>query len=230
MNPSILVAAAITQDAGVKADATVAKSGRDPQSAYTGVVQQMKTDGSNYASSGLAAANMIELRSEAQLQGIDAKSVVWQCTAACYDRSYLDAGDVVDGTYLSLGFLPFDETRSNATLADYVKYVGKDKVSGLGVYAFAATLAFRDVVAGIVADHGVNGITRAAVLDGLQRLTSFDAGGLMGRTNVADKVSTSCFVLTQVRSGKFVRIHPKRKGTFDCRAANHVEIKDDFLK
>jgi hypothetical protein len=91
-------------------------------------------------------------------------------------------------------------------------------------------LAFRDVLAGIVAEKGVNGITRSAVLDGLHHLTSFDAGGLMGRTNVADKVSTSCFVLTQVRSGKFVRVHPKRKATFDCSAANHVEIEEDFLK
>ena len=42
----------------------------------------------------LKANEEVELRSEAQLQGIDASSVVWQCTAACYDRSYLDAGDV----------------------------------------------------------------------------------------------------------------------------------------
>ena len=45
------------QQAGIKADQgqTVGKSGRDPQSAYTAVVNQMKADGSTFAFSTNAA-------------------------------------------------------------------------------------------------------------------------------------------------------------------------------
>jgi hypothetical protein len=129
-----------------------------------------------------------------------------------------------------IGFLPFDETRASPAVAEYVRSVGRDKVSGLGVYAYAATLAFREVLDRIVTRDGVNGITRAAVLDGLQRLTSFDAGGLVGTTDIAGKQVTSCFVLTQVRNGRFVRVHPKRPGTFDCSPSNRVEIQGDFIK
>ena len=173
---------------------------------------------------------MVALRQEAALQGLDNPDVVWQCTAACYDRAFLAAGDTVDGTYVSIGFLPFDETRTSRAVADYVRYVGRDKTSGFGVYAYAATLAFREVLDRIVADDGVNGITRAAVLDGMQHLTNFDAGGLIGKTDIAGKQVTSCFVLTQVRKGRFVRVHPKQPGTFDCTPSNRVEVQGDFIK
>ena len=45
------ILALTAQQAGVKADqgTTVVRSGRDPQSAYTAVVQKMKADGSNFS-------------------------------------------------------------------------------------------------------------------------------------------------------------------------------------
>ena len=52
----------------------VAVGGRDPQSAYTPIVNQMKTDGSNYSYNTSSARSAILLRSEAQLQGLKPKS------------------------------------------------------------------------------------------------------------------------------------------------------------
>ncbi len=230
VNPSNDVLDAIIQHAGVHADGVVALSANAPQSAYTPVVQTMKSAGSNFASTGLAASSMIALRQEATLQGLDDADMVWQCTAACYDPSFLAAGATTEGTYVPIGFLPFDETRASPAVAQYVRSVGRAKVSGLGVYAYAATLAFREVLDRIVAAGGVNAITRSAVLDGLEHLTRFDAGGLIGTTDIAGKQVTACFVLTQVRGGRFVRVHPKKPGTFDCSASNRVDIQGDFIK
>jgi len=230
LNPSNDVLDAIAQGAGVHADDVVALSANAPQSAYTPAIQTMKGSNSNFANTGLAASSMVALRQEAALQGLDDANIVWQCTAACYDHAFLDAGDAVDGTYVPIGFLPFDETRANRAVAEYVRAVGKDKVSGLGVYAYAATLAFREVLDRIVAANGVDGITRARVLDGLRHLKSFDAGGLIGKTDIAGKRVTSCFVLTQVRNGQFERVHPKRPGTYDCTSSNRVEVQGDFIK
>ncbi len=73
-------------NAGIKADQNVSMSGRDPQSAYTPVINQMKADGSNYSLTTMATSNAIQLRSEAQLQGLTSPDIVWACTT-CYDSS-----------------------------------------------------------------------------------------------------------------------------------------------
>ena len=79
------VPGAIAVQAGIKADQSPTRSGRDPQSAYTPIIQGMKTASSNYAFDGLAYSNVIELRQEAQLQGLTDPKIIWACTTACYD-------------------------------------------------------------------------------------------------------------------------------------------------
>ena len=52
---------------------------------------------------------------------------------------------------------------------------------------------------------------------------------MWGTTNVADKVPTPCFVLVQVKGGKFVRVHPQKAGTFDCKKSNNIEYQSDII-
>jgi len=111
-----------------------------------------------------------------------------------------------------------------------VKYTGKDKVAGLGLYAWAAGIEFQQALQSVVKAKGNNGITRANLLDALKNMHSFDANGLIGKTDVGGKVTTNCFVLEQVQNGKFVRVYPTKKGTFDCKPSNHVTVKADFIK
>jgi ABC-type branched-subunit amino acid transport system substrate-binding protein len=222
---------AIAVQNGLKADQSPTASGRDPQSVYTPVVQKMKTDGSNWGWSGLAYANVVQFRQEAQLQGLNDPKTIWGCTTACYDQKYLQTGgDAVNNTYIPMAFLPFDETSSNKGLANYVKYTGRDKIAGLGVYSWAAGIELQQALNRVVKDNGNNGITRANLLGALKNLTSFDADGFIGKANVGGKVTTDCFVLEQVQNGKFVRVWPKKKGTFDCKPSNHVTVKADFIK
>jgi ABC-type branched-subunit amino acid transport system substrate-binding protein len=223
---------AIAVQNGVKADQSPTASGRDPQSVYTPIVQKMKNDNSNWGWSGLAYANVAQFHQEAQLQGIyDTKSTIWGCTTACYDPKYIKtAGATADGTYIPLGFMPFNETKQNKGVADYVKYTGKNKVAGLGVYAWAAGIELQQALQSVVKAQGNNAITRANLLDALKNMTSFDANGFIGKANVGGKVTTSCFVLTQVQNGKFVRVWPKKAGTFDCKKSNHVTVKADLIK
>jgi ABC-type branched-subunit amino acid transport system substrate-binding protein len=223
------VLAAIAVQAGIKADQTALKSGRDPQSAYTPIIQQMKNDNSNYGWSGMVPGSVIELRQEAQLQGLTNPKIIWACNTACYDRNYLKAGDAVEGSYIPMPYLPFEEANTNKALANFLKYVGPDKVSGLGVFAYTSALALQQVLNDVVAKDGVNAITRTALLDGLKRLTSFDAGGMIGPTNVAKQKASPCGLIVQVKNGKFVRVYPKKKGTFDCTPSNYVTVKADLI-
>ena len=49
---------------------------------------------------------------------------MWECTT-CYDNAIHDNAEVMDGTYMTLKYLPFEEAKSNPMLATYLKYVGK---------------------------------------------------------------------------------------------------------
>jgi len=60
--------------------------------------------------------------------------------------------------------------------------------------------------------------TRGAVLDQLQKITSFTAGGLLATTNPAQKKPASCFLMAQIKNGKFQRELPT-SGGFDCHSS-----------
>ena|SRR6516164_7761619 len=127
-------------------------------------------------------------------------------------------------------FLPFEEASSNTMLKNFLKYVGPSNADGFAVYGWTATLAFKQALDTIVTKDGVNGITRANFLKtGIDGLTSFNAGGMIGTVDIKDKVPTPCAALVQLKSGKFVRISPSRKGTFNCNKSNAVQIKANLI-
>jgi hypothetical protein len=221
------------QAAGIKADqgTVVPKSGRDPQSAYTTVVQQMKNDGSNYAFDTSAVSSTLELRNEATLQGIDPASVVWDTASAYGNDTVTKNASSFEGQYQQLGFLPFEEAKSNKTLAAFLKNV--KAVGGtpdqFSAYAFEATLAFAEAAKAAVAKGGINSITRSTFIDGIKTLTDFDAGGMAGTHSFKDGKTTACFVEVQYKNGKWVRQYPAKKGTFDCKPSNAVTIKANLI-
>ncbi len=215
--------------AGIPADSTTNVSALAPQSAYTPVVQAMKQDGSNFQYTIGAVNGMIAMRSEAQLQGLNDPDIIWMCTSSCYDKQLHDQAGTMDGTDVFLGFLPFEEAKSNPMLANFVKYTGVDKVNGFAAFGWIATIAFADAVKAVVAKDGVNGLTRSALFDGIKTLTKFDADGMYGTTDVADRKITPCVLLVQFKNDKFVRAWPSKVGTFDCKPSNAVTFRADYL-
>ena len=103
---------AVATNAGIKADQSVTRSGRDPQSAYTAIINQMKIDNSNYAFSAVSVNGAVALRSEAQLQGLNDPNIVWECPIGCYDKTLETNASVMDGEYIVMNFLPFEEASS----------------------------------------------------------------------------------------------------------------------
>jgi Periplasmic binding protein len=222
------------QQAGIKADQgdpVVAVSGLDPQSVFTPIVQKMKQESSNWSLNVASVNQALLLRNEAELQGIDASKVLWEC-ASCYGNSVVkDNAQAFEGEVQFLGFLPFEEASVNKTVANFLKYM--KKVGGtpdqFAAYSFAATLAFADAVDAIVKKDGVNGLTRTKLIGAIKGLTDFDAGGMIGTRSFADGQTTRCFLMVKWVNGKWVRQYPKKKGTFDCKASNAVTIKADLI-
>lgn len=60
--------------------------------------------------------------------------------------------------------------------------------------------------------------TRGAVLDQLKKITSFNAGGLLAPTDPAQKKPATCFVVMEIKDGKYQRVIPKTSG-FDCKGS-----------
>jgi hypothetical protein len=189
----------------------------------------MKSDGSNYALNFLAVNSEVELRSEAQLQGLTDPNIVWWCTEACYDKVATQNANVMNGMYVTLGYLPFEEASSNPMLKNFVKYVGKDKIDGFAVSGWVAGLEFAQAVKDAVGKQGINGLTRSSLIDGIKSVKEFNAGGMIGTVPVATRGLSPCFVLVQLKNGKFTRAYPKKKGTFDCKPSNLVKIQADLI-
>ena len=213
-----------------KSDQDFDISGFAPQSAYTPVVQAMKNDSSNYGQA-TQGPQQILLRKEATLQGLT-NVKVWDCTTGCYSTSFLkDGGSDVDGQFVDTLYLPFlstAEQNANPMLKNFVKYTGKDKADGFGVYAWSAMIAFRDAVNAIVKSDGVNGVNRKSIFAALNKIHEFNADGMFGTIDLAGRKTTPCHVLMQVTKGDFKRVFPTKVGTFDCAAKNVVQVKLDI--
>ena len=60
-------------------------------------------------------------------------------------------------------------------------------------------------------------------------MTDFDADGILGARNSGRGIPTPCYVLNQVKGGKFVRVFPKKVGTFQCDEKGQYSIKLDLI-
>ncbi|HUV10956.1 MAG TPA: ABC transporter substrate-binding protein [Acidimicrobiia bacterium] len=219
-----------TAGSGIKEDFEALISGRSTQPEYTPIVQQLKDNESNYAQSGSSFNSTVLMRKEAKLQGITDPDFIWDCTLQCYDPKLLEqGGSDIEGQYVSTLFLPFEEKSSNKMLANFLKFTDKDKLDGFAIQAFASGLLFQQAVEQAVEAGGVNNVTRAAVFEQLDGINDFDAGGMIGITDVGARETTPCYALTQVQSGKFKRVWPKKAGTFDCKPRNRVEVELDLV-
>jgi ABC-type branched-subunit amino acid transport system substrate-binding protein len=200
-------------------------SGRDEQPAYTPRIQTLKARGGNFVYNGSNDVAMIRMRKEAKAQGLDTVKV-WACSLACYTRNMLSQGGAdVEGTWVWMQFLPFEEADTNPELKAYVDSVGANKVDSFGAQAWQAGVAFRQVVQDIGAKDGPNGITRAKILDGLRNLKNFNANGWMGEKDL--RGFSQCFLMMQIKGGKFERVFPAERGKLHCSANNLVTVTLD---
>jgi hypothetical protein len=219
-------------DLGVKKDDAgfYDVSARSQQSVLTPIVKVIKDNSSTFVYNGSSFAIMAMLRREAKLQGVDSVKV-WACNQGCYDNEFLkQGGSDVEGTTSILTSLPFySEYKANPTLKTIVKELGgPDKVTGNSVNALVAGLLFQDAAAKAIAGGGT--LDRASLLAALKAEHDFDANGIIGPTNIGNRDPQQCIVLTEVKNGKWVRIHPTKVDTFDCSKKNIAKLQLDLIK
>jgi hypothetical protein len=212
---------------GIKADAEFGVSALSPQSAYTPYVQAIKTNKATFGRDGSDYVSYVFLRKEAQVQGVDTVKV-WDCTLQCYDQRLISTGgSAVEGQYVWLSFLPFEDKGHNAELDNFLQY--DTKPDAFGAQAWVAGQIFATAVNAVVAKSGPNGLTREALLTAIRGITNFDDNGFIAPTNIGSKVASKCLIGMQVQNGKFVRVDPFEPGKFDCTGGT-IDIKLDPVK
>ncbi len=218
---------------GVRSDADVDLNAGAPESEYTSVVQSMKDKHSNYAQcttesslhGGPAQGGGAAGRRRPG-QGLGLQRLMLR-RAVPRKRARLRRGEYVDTLYLP--FYDPREQQADPMLANFVKYTGRGKADGLGIYAWSAAVAFRDAVNSVVKAHGDNGLTRANLFAALNQIHTFDADGMLAPIDLAGRRISDCHVLMQVRHGAFVRVQPTKPGTFDCNPKYVITRKLDLL-
>jgi ABC-type branched-subunit amino acid transport system substrate-binding protein len=213
---------------GIKADGggTQFISQLASQADYAPFVQTMKTAGSEFAESGATYQGLVKWRKAAAQQQLSTLKA-WSCVLTCYDSGFLAAGSVVDDTYVTIPFLPFyDPAEQAATPAvkTFVDAVGASNANGFGIEAWTSALLFKKTLDDVVASKGVNGVTRAAVLADVKTIKDFTADGLIGPTDVGQRIPNPCLITLQVKNGKYERILPTDVGKLDCSPSNLTTV------
>ena len=154
------------------------------------------------------------MRREAKAQGLD-RVKVWACSLACYTEKFKAAGADVDGTYIWMQFLPFEDKGSNQELDNYLGNGAPSPTRSAPRRGRRPCCSSRSSTRSSTSD-GPNAITRArACSTALSDITSFDANGWMGAKNPKGGFS-DCMVMLQVKNGGFVRVQPTEAGKLDC--------------
>ena len=221
-----------SQQAGITWDATPKVSGADTQPAYTPRVQLAKAKGSTYHLRRVQRRGHGADAQGGQRPGRATAVKVWACSLACYTKAFLaQGGSDVEGTYVWMRFLPFEEASYNAEDQAYVTAVGPSKVDILrrqrvGRRPWPSRRPSNAVVPRATAPTA---LTRAPLLmTALKGMTNFTADGWIGAKALqgpgASRRASWCM---QVQNGKFVRVYPTKPGTMDCNPANNVTVTVD---
>jgi hypothetical protein len=114
-----------------------------------------------------------------------------------------------EDTFVRLTTWPFEEAGERPAMARYLELLEASsseydtEPEQLGVQTWSAFLLWATAVDALGAD-----VTREALAEELETITSWDGGGLHGEANPAEGVPTTCFVVVQVSSEGFERRYP----------------------
>jgi hypothetical protein len=193
-----------------------------PQSSYTPIVDAMEANGATFGRSDLPFSSTIKLRTEAATQNVTTVKA-WYCLAQCYVPSFLDQGGTnIEGQFVQIGTNPFEDASSIAAMKRYLTAGGPP--SEVGVEAYSAGLLFEAAAKQVVLADGKNGLTRVALLGKVAATNDFNAGGILGTTQVGNRVPNGCFVMMKVQSGKFVRAEPAAHNALNCGDQNLITV------
>jgi len=127
-----------------------------------------------------------------------------------------DGGSAVNGMYIEIGYVLYLGADSDLPAVKlYTKWMNtadpKANFELQSLFGWASAALF---VQGL--RQAGNPPTRAGLEAALDKVTSFNAGGLITTSDPAQNVPGSCVILAQVRNGQIVRVAPTPRTGFYC--------------
>jgi ABC-type branched-subunit amino acid transport system substrate-binding protein len=196
------------------------------QENYASEVRAMKDKGIKYVTMVSATQEVVKLLHDMKTQGFEPEVV--DLGQQYYDPELL-AEPGAEGALVQLNTVPFEEEEDSKALQAYraaYEQVGTDvKATSLGVQSFSAGLLFATAVKAAGDD-----LTRENVLAELRKIDDWDGGGLHFPGHAGTNAVSTCFMYSEVKGGKFVRLHPKKATTFDCKSGKAYvkELSGDY--
>jgi branched-chain amino acid transport system substrate-binding protein len=194
----------------------------DVQTDYTADVIKMRAAGVQWLSlDGFNIETVARILDDAKQQGWRPKVIT---STVAYDGNFFDVADpaAAEGVYLPMATAMFlgEDRADSKGVDDYLTWLQKThpgaKADLFGANAWAAGLLYTQAR---VAAGGADA-TPEQVVQALIKTTSFDADGLLAESNPGGQEPATCWLLGQVKGGKYVRVTPD-KG-FSCEGAEFV--------
>jgi hypothetical protein len=170
--------------------------------------------------SGQPYPNMQNLLDDAAQVGY---SPIWLVDLNAYLRSFAEwnATGNGDNVYLRTAFYPFEQADDVPALQQYLDIVeanGGD-TSLLGVQSTSAFLLWATAADACGAD-----LSRQCVLDELDGITSWDAGGLHAETNPGENLPPECGMILKLDGTSWVQAFPEEEGEMVCNPDGNIEL------
>ena len=161
----------------------------------------------------------------------DAKQQNWRpkviTSGVAYDGNFFSVADPAsaEGVYLPLSTAMFlgEDRASSKGVDEYLTWLNKvhpnAKADLFGANAWAAAMLYTEARA----KAGGGKAEPADVVKALIGTTSFDAGGMIAESNPGEQKPSTCWMVGQIKGGKYVRLEPSDKG-FSCEGAEFVPL------
>ena len=188
---------------------------------FTADVIRMRDAGADYLYLGsFNVENIARIINSAAQQGWKPKVID---SIPAYDAKFLGLVDAkaAEGMFLPLPYAMFlgeDRATNPAVdtfLTELKKVDAKATPDLFALFGWASAELFVTALEAAGDDP-----TREGLFEALKSIDDFDASGLLPPAGVGDKEPPECWVLVQVRAGKFVRVLPEDKG-FTCEPGGY---------
>jgi branched-chain amino acid transport system substrate-binding protein len=174
---------------------------------------------------GMAVTQVADLAKDMAAQGFKPK--LFASSGTSYDANFIPlAGSAANGHEVGVftALYQGQDAKVVPAVALFDKWMKKVDpkfpIDGYAVYGWTSAELFVQALQAAGASP-----TRASLLAQLNKITSFDGGGLLAPGNPAQKIPESCWFLAKVQNGQWVRTSPSPKSGFLCSPGGYYYPK-----
>lgn len=162
------------------------------------------------------------------LSQLDEPPVFVLCELDCYSEDFIArGGEAVEGVYAWIPHVPFDSPNSPAEMVNYLRWLGRvapeQGWSEIGFQSWLSGRLFEESMERLMSVE--ESFSRKQLLDAAGTVNAFNGEGvLVGFTDPANGIPSSCFTLMVVAEGEWQQAHPEPPAEIDCDPGNLFDL------